>query len=401
MRKVFIASVILITFILGYHEFKDSSANISYVGNSFKFEIPFEEQVINDFSLQYKLFKKAKLEGEKYVYRTGNYKIVFTVNPELQESARRIFKAYKLKYGAYVAIEPSTGKVLCALSSIDYPDLTVKTTFPTASTFKVVTAAAAIEYGLANPDSKMVCGGYGDSCSPTVWLNSKYKVVRNMRTSFATSANPYFGNLGRIMGKQLLLQMAEKFGFNRKDYGFPWGRVETPVDDYQLALTSAGLENSMTSPFHEALISAAVLNGGVMPKPTFVERIEKGGKVVYVFKPSFFGRVISEPTADVIKDMMEGTVKFGTASQKRYFRIFKRRFRNLESGGKTGTLSELTYPEGRCEWFVGFFRSDDLSLAVASLAVNERKYYVTGYDISPLVLMEFLKGRKRCVYSAR
>ncbi len=402
MRKIFTVLMVLSFLALWYYRVNNSSANIYCEKGDFKFEISFEQEVLSDFSLQYSLFKRAELEDGKYVYRDGDYKIVFTIDPQFQEAARKVFKTYKLKYGAFVAIEPLTGKVVSALSSLEYPDLTMKATFPAASTFKIVTAVAAIESGIANLDTKMVCGGYGDSCSPTVWLNSNYKVVRNMRSSFATSANPYFGNLGRILGKQLLLSTAKRMGFGRHDYGFPWGKVEEPVDDYQVALTAAGLGDSVVSPFHEALISATVLNGGIMPKPSLIERIEKGGKVVYLFKPSYFGRVMSESTANAIKEMMKGTVKFGTAAQKRYFRVFKRKFRDLEIGGKTGTLSELTYPEGRCEWFVGFFKSDSLSLAVASLAVNESRYYLTGYDISPLVFMELFKERRRkCVYSAK
>jgi cell division protein FtsI/penicillin-binding protein 2 len=91
-------------------------------------------------------------------------------------AVKKEFKRFRVKYGAYVAIDADTGKVLAAVSSIDYPDLTFKRTFPAASTFKIVTAAAALETGLATPNTEMVCGGTGDSCSPSVWLNSRYKV---------------------------------------------------------------------------------------------------------------------------------------------------------------------------------------------------------------------------------
>ena len=402
MRKFLIVCLFIVAYLFGYHRFSDSSANISYVDRNFKLEVPFEQKLLNDFSLQYRLFKKAKLESGRFVYSFGDYRVFFTVDPLLQSAAEEVFRTYRLKYGAFVAIDPETGRVLCALSSLDFPDLTVKRSFPAASTFKIVTAAAALESGIADTKSRMVCGGVSDSCSPTVWLKSRYMVVRDMKSSFANSANPYFGNLGRIMGKSLLLSFARRFGFNREDMGFPWGKVYTPVDDYQLALTAAGLQNSRVSPFHEALISATILNGGVMPKPTLIERIERKGKVVYSFSPSSLGKVVSSSTAKKLNEMMFGTCRSGTASQKKFFRLFRRRFRDFKVGGKTGTLSELTYPEGRCEWFVGYFEGKGLKLAVASLAVNGSRYYITGYDISPLVVMKFIKGRKaECVSSAR
>ncbi len=362
----------------------------------------------NDFLFQYSLFKKASLEGSSLVYADGRYKIYFTVNPTFQREIEKEFSRFKVKYGAYVALEPETGRVLAAVSSLEHPDLTLKRSYPTASTFKIITSAAALELGIAKPDTALTCGGVGDSCSPSVWLNSRLQIKRSFSQSFATSANPFFGNLGRLIGKENLLKYARLFGFNDTSYNFPWGVLREPLDDYELALMAAGLGDTTASPFHEALISQTVVNGGVMMKPLLVDRVMdlKSGKV-YAFKPEPLRRVISPQTAAEIERMMVLTVKIGTVSDKRHFRRLKRKFPELVIGGKSGTLTERSYPEGRCEWFTGFFSYGGKKVAFSSVAVNNWLYYISGYEIGAVAaesfakLMKKEKGGVKCASSVR
>ncbi|WP_163328160.1 penicillin-binding transpeptidase domain-containing protein [Desulfurobacterium thermolithotrophum] len=364
-------------------EFKETETKSSYERLN---------KLLKDFSYQYYLFKKAKLENGKYVYHDKDLTIVFTVDPQFQERLEKKFKYFKIKYGAYVALDALTGKVLAAVSSLDYPDLTIKRTFPTASTFKIVTAATAIETGIADLNTSFICGGHDDSCSPSVWLNSRYRVKRNMKDSFAFSSNPFFGNLGRLIGEENLLKFAEKFGFNRKDYGFPWGIIRKPLDGYDLALMAAGLGETRTSPFHEALIALTIENQGIMLKPSLVEKVyDSDGKLLFSFKKEKLAKVVSPSTANKIKTMMLMTVKYGTVSDRKYFRKLKWQYPNLVIGGKSGTLSELTYPEGRCEWFTGFMEYGGKKIAFSSLAVNGSKYYLSGYELAAVASMDFVK----------
>ncbi len=370
----------------------NSMANIGGKTEIERPEKPYEvflDKLNGNFTLQFTLFKKAHIEDGRYVYRDLNgTEVIFTVNPEIQKDIKREFKRYKLKYGAFVAIEPSTGKVIAAVSSLNYPDLTIRNTFVTASTFKIITAAAALEFGI-DPQERLITRGHDDSCSPEVWFKSNYIIPRNMFHSFAYSSNPYFGVIGRLIGEKRLLNYAYRFGFNRKDYGFPWGIIRKPLDDYDLALIAAGLGETRTSPLHEALISATIENGGVMVLPSMIEEVRYKGKVIYRNRPHVLGRVIKKETAETIKKMMLDTVRFGTASDKKFFRRL-RRYSYLTIGGKTGTLSQLNYPEGRCEWFTGFVENGDKKLAVASVAVNGARYYITGYDISALAVLSMI-----------
>ena len=71
--------------------------------------------------------------------------------------------------------------------------------------------------------------------------------------------------------------------------------------------------------------------------------------------------------------------------------MLKSKYSQLIIGGKSGTLSELTYPEGRCEWFTGFMEYDGKRVAFSSLAVNGSKYYISGYELGAVASMDFVK----------
>ena len=400
---------LLITFVIGQtfgrEEFlKKESVDLNSV--SAKEEPSFVKNLKNDFHLQYELFKKSSLENGVYSYQEGNFKVFFTVLPQFQRAVEKEFKRFKVKYGAFVALNSETGQVLAVVSSLKHPDMALKRSYPAASTFKIITSAAALELGIANPNTVLKCGGLGDSCSPSVWLNSNYQVLRDFKTSFATSANPFFGNLGRLIGKDELLKFAELFGFNSSLYDFPWGVLRPPLDDYEMALLAAGLGDVRVSPFHEALIAQTVVNGGVMVKPYLVDKVVdlKTGRV-YKFHREVLRRVISRKTAEEIEKMMLLTVKEGTVSKRKYFRLLSFKYPNLIIGGKSGTLTEKSYPEGRCEWFTGFFSYKGNKVAFSSVAVNGWTYYISGYEISALAAADFAKlskgGEIKCACSAK
>ena len=413
-RKVFLYPLLALLFFVGVAFLINQTFGNESSSEKLEEKIstePAQPQIVkllsSDFAFQYSLFKKATVEEGRFVYSDGRYRVYFTVDPDFQKAVEKEFKRFKVKYGAYAAVEPKTGKILAVVSSLSHPDMALKRSYPTASTFKIITAAAALELGLATPETKLNCGGLGDSCSPSVWLNSNYRVERVFKNSFATSANPFFGNLGRLIGKENLLKFARLFGFNSNLYNFPWGVFREPLDDYELALMAAGLGDTTTSPLHQALIAQTIVNGGVMMKPLLVERVVdlKTGKT-YSFNPEPLRRVVSPKTASQIEKMMELTVKLGTASDKRYFRRLKRLYPEVVIGGKTGTLTEKSYPEGRCEWFTGFLKYGDREIAFSSVAVNQWLYYVTGYEIGALAGEAFVKltkkeGGEKCASSAK
>jgi len=74
-------------------------------------ENKFIKELESDFKLQYDLFKKSKIINGKYVYNNGVYEITFTIDPKFQEKIEDEFRKFKLKYAAFVAIEPETGRL--------------------------------------------------------------------------------------------------------------------------------------------------------------------------------------------------------------------------------------------------------------------------------------------------
>ena len=142
-----------------------------------------------------------------------NIYINYTLDPNLQNWAEERLQRYNPDYGAFVALDPDTGKILAMASSRrdqqQSSDLPLNATYPAASIFKVITAAATIEEGIATPQTVFAFNGK----STSLYKNQVYQVKENkwtrrmsFKTAFAKSVNPIFGRLGaKELGPQTLL----------------------------------------------------------------------------------------------------------------------------------------------------------------------------------------------------
>jgi len=347
-------------------------------------------KLLNDFKFQYKLFKKSRVINGKYTYvdEYGN-KLVFTVDPYLQTKVKKYLLRHRVKYGCFVALEPKTGKVLASVYG--KRDICFKNDFPTASTFKVIAAALALEKEILSPKSYLRYRGHPTSISFRNWIRGRYVYKATLEQALAKSVNPFFGILAYKYFRGFDLdEYAKKWGFNLSFYNFPWGTVKNLDSLVKVSKTAAGLGPTKFSPFHGALIAATIANDGVMPVPSFVEAIyDKNNNLIYSFTPKYFWRVIDSDIADKLSDMLEKTYAYGTVSREKEFRKFKRTFKKIKIAGKTGTLSNRDYPKGLCQWFIGFADYKDPSIAVASLGVNRGYMTTTGYGISAYGLRQY------------
>ncbi len=347
-------------------------------------------KLLSDFKLQYELFKNSHLEDGKYVYtdKYGN-KLIFTVDPFLQKKVKKYLLKHRVKYGCFVAIEPQSGRVLASVYG--KKDICLRNDFPTASTFKVISAALALEKDIMEPQSHLYYRGRPTSISFRTWIRGRYRYKTTLEQALAKSINPFFGVLAyKYFRNYNLEEYAKKWGFNLSFYNFPWGRIKNLNSIVQVAKTAAGLGPTTFSPFHGALIAATIANDGIMPVPSFVEAIyDRDGNLVYSFTSKYFWRVIDVDVANKLSNMLEKTYAYGTASHDIEFRKFKRTFKNIKIAGKTGTLSNRSYPKGICQWFIGFADYRNPSIAVASLGINRGYMTTSGYGISAYGLREY------------
>lgn len=314
-------------------------------------------------------------------------RVVTTIDPKLQREMEKLFGEYRPDYGAFVALDPKSGKILSLVSYSREKNfnsnLALRATFPSASVFKVITAAAAIESRKFSSDTVIPFHGgqhtlyKGQILKPETGRWTKFITLKS---AFARSVNSVFGKIGAFtVGSVSLRQYAERFGFNRKintDLPLQQSQANIPEDAWGIAESASGytLENKM-SPLQGALIAACVANDGVMMEPFIVDSIrDLEGKVVYSSAPKVANVALEPSTATQLKMLMRETVAAGTS--KRSFRgFFKKKFSFVDVGGKTGSLTGYD-PKGKYDWFVGYATYGNQRFAVAALTIHGRHWRV-------------------------
>lgn len=335
----------------------------------------------------------------RYEERVEGRRVVYTFDPELQELARGVLRRYRVPYGAFVAVDPSTGRVLAmAEHSQEDPalrDFCRRATYPAASLVKLITASAALETGRIAPGTSVRYEGSPYVVFPRKIFPANPRYENNVATfaeALGQSNNVVFAKVGSgLVGAENLERKLAQFGFNREipfDFRLQVSQAVVPREPYPMARTAAGFGDVYVSPVHAALLAAAVGNGGVMMKPYAVETVEDAsGKIAYRAEPVSLGRCVSQETAKDLAEMMRMTVTRGT-STKVFTRYARRLWQDVKIAGKTGSLTGDN-PPGMYEWFIGFAPADNPKIAVASLVVNHDLWHIKGTYVAQAVMREF------------
>lgn len=329
--------------------------------------------------------------NESFVVNKDNYKFVLTLDPQLQKRAQELLKQSAAPWGAVVAIEVRTGRVL-ALADYSKAEpekegrLATQALFPAASLFKLVTAAAAIEQEGLELGHRVNYRGGDYVLNKGNYLPDERRDNRYMSFSDALgkSCNPVFARIAlNWLSEKQLSAYAHSFGFNSDiHFDMPLGESTFSLDDdvYAFARTAAGFGNVRISPLHAAVLTGAIANQGTLMRPFIVERVENtNGESVYQVQHSVLKRAVLPWTADRLMKAMEHTISVGTA--KRQFKLFKSPMgAPVHVAGKTGTLRG-TNPDGISHWFVATAPVEDPEIAIASLVVDNGDARVNGLGV--------------------
>jgi peptidoglycan glycosyltransferase len=328
--------------------------------------------------------------------------VSLTIDPKAQKAAYDGLRALGDNVsGAVVALEPSTGKVLAMVSSPSYDpnrlashdfsavakahqalldskarpldNRAIETVLPPGSTFKLITAAAALESGKFQPDT-MVPGGAklplpqstkflinenGGSCG-----GAKITLTRALQVS----CNVAFGSVGMKVGGDAIRSTAEKFGFGQR-YFFDLddsltrqaiSRFPDKLDGAQTALSAIGQYDVAASPLQMAMVAAGIANNGTVMKPYLVDEVRSHDlEVLDKTNPSpLTSNAVSAATARKLTDMMVAVVDNGTAVNAQ--------IPGIKVAGKTGTAQSAA-DRPPYAWFVSFAPADNPKVAVAVL----------------------------------
>ncbi len=327
----------------------------------------------------------------------GNVEL--TIDPAAQDAAYAGLDALPGRVeGSVVALEPSTGKILAMvslptydpnklashdLSSVDdvYDQLledpseplinrAVNKRLPPGSTFKLVTAAAAIESGGYSADDDVPAGrsyqlpqtsddsGLVDNEGRTACDSDQIPFT----TAMANSCNTTFARLAVDVGAEKMLEQSEAFGFN-SDYFedlSPSAQSVYPEDPNppQTGQTGIGQFEVAATPLQMAMVAAAIANDGTVMRPYLVNKVQSADyQDLEQTDERELSQAVSSSTAQELTDLMVATVEDGTASAAA--------IPGRLVGGKTGTAQSGIDDVPPYAWFVSFAPADDPQVAVA------------------------------------
>jgi peptidoglycan glycosyltransferase len=329
-----------------------------------------------------------------------------TLDPELQRIAVGLMNAHHLPEAAVVLMDTATGKVLVYASHVEkgpQRDLCAEATAPSASVFKVVTAAALVEDAHLGPDTKQCYSG-GEQRINTVDLVDDPQRDRWCTTlggAMGRSINTVFARLARQrLAPPQLEAMAKRFGYGTS---FPFdvpvqpSTLHVPGEPLEFARTAAGFWNTTLSPLEAVEISAIVAREGEAVRPGIVERVvaADGHTAWTAPESSPTHRVVSRETATQLAAMMEHTVAEGTSWRAFHDNRGSAFLPGVTVAGKTGTLTE-SETQRYYTWFTGFAPSHPQpgvrQVAVAVLLVNGPAWQVKANVVARDVLRAYFSA---------
>ena len=309
-----------------------------------------------------------------------------TLDAELQQAA---YAALGDRKGVVIAMEPDTGKVLAMVSKPGYDPNTLlqdwdwltdegngegqllnratQGLYPPGSTFKIVTA---LEYMREHPvgyrDYQFDCSG--------VYVNGDYRIKcyhgtahghQDFTRSFANSCNGAFSSLGLGLNLGAFRDTAKSLLFNSPlpITGLPYKQSSFEMgpgaDTWEILQTSIGQGTTQVTPMHNAMITAAIANGGTLMKPYFLNSVETaGGEEIKKFMPASYGSLMTAGEAEGLAELMHAVVTEGTGSAVRTDAY--------TVAAKTGSAEFETGKETHA-WFTGFAPVENPKLVVTVL----------------------------------
>ncbi len=339
------------------------------------------ESVENFELLTSNAFFLEKIKNEFQDKKNMGDSVVTTLNLELQEAAYDALGNYK---GAVVVMEPSTGKILAMVSKPDFDSNTVAENwdflntdqdsvllnratqgqYAPGSTFKVVTA---LEYMRENPDYE----NYGYNCTGAIekdgvtirCYNGHVHGQVGFQDSLAYSCNTSFSNIGLSLDIKNFRETSKELLFNSKlpsvlPYSKSSFSLEPGAGSADKMMTAMGQGKTQVSPYHMALITSAIANGGTLMKPYLVDSVNNyTGAVIDKNKPEKYKSLMTSEDAAKLKQYMSAVVDYGTASVLSG--------QSYTAAGKTGTAEYSSDKEKDHSWFIGMTNVDNPELVIS------------------------------------
>jgi len=321
--------------------------------------------------------------------KEANYVSIIVMNPQNGEIYAMVNapefdlnNPYELNYETET--EFSANEKMDALNKM-WRNQVINDTYEPGSTFKMITATAAIELGVVNESTGFSCPGFKIvddrriRCHKTTGHGAE-----TFQEGLLNSCNPVFIETGLRLGKENLFLYMDKLGLMKKtgvDLPGEAGSIMHNIDNVknvELATMSFGQSFQIT-PLQLLTATSAIINGGRLVTPHFgVMTVDEDGNIVEEFQYCETSGVIDETTSEKMKSMLEKVVSEGGGS--------KCQIEGYLIGGKTATSEKL--PRGNGKYiasFIGFAPADNPEVIAMCIIDEPTGIYYGGTIATPVI----------------
>jgi penicillin-binding protein A len=340
--------------------------------------------------------------------------VVTTIDTAVQQTAYDEL-AERGYAGSVVALDPATGAILGMVSTPSYdpnplashdtgqqqdtwgeyseadpPVLTnraISETYPPGSTFKLVDVAAALQNGFT-PDSELTAAsnitlsGTNTTLENFAGTACGTGATATLREALARSCNTAFAELAGTLGEEVLREQAAAFGTGGTDLSVPMPVAPSSLGDIPdtaaLQQSGIGQRDVRVTPLQNAMMVAAIANGGELMAPYLIQEIQGPElDVVDTTEPDRLGRAIPGRVASTVTELMIGSEERTQGGGK---------IAGVQIASKTGTAEHGSDPKNTPphNWYVAFAPAESPRIAVAVLVEDggNRNLEATGGSVA-------------------
>lgn len=336
---------------------------------------------------------------------SDGHRILYTLDPVLQDAALQIFRNREVPYAAAVVLDVRDNAVLALAghSSMDpeVDPLEIATTAwaPAASTFKLVTAASLLAGKFINTKTRVCFSGGLHGITDELLADDPRRDERcdDLGGAVAHSHNVVIAKLAlKHLSADTLRATTRAFKFDSEiPFEFPVERSPAliPADAKERARVAAGFWHVDMSPLHGALLASVFARDGVFQAPHVISQVLGPDGVDRTPTLPKTERVLAKEVADAVGAMMMRTTTEGTARSSFVDRKGVSYIADVAVAGKTGSLTGKRAPGLNYNWFVGYAPADRPEIAFAVLLANSPKWQIKAHYAARRLVQIYVQRR--------